>query len=139
MLQSCWYNGSQCGVRDPSWSELRHFIGFLDTQLRNCENSIFCNENIVGDVMSGLKTFVVKFMIRMSKVMTMTIYIVNFFLILLGLCHFLIERWSSYREWGNNCWSWTTWGISNWYEKKMGTKVNRLTITITLKISCFLF
>ena len=33
-----------------------------------CEQSIFCNEDIVGDVMSGLKTFVVKFMIRMSKV-----------------------------------------------------------------------
>ena len=32
-------------------------------------NSIFCDENIVGvAVMSGLKTFVVKFMIRMSKV-----------------------------------------------------------------------
>ena len=31
---------NQCGVRDLSWSELRHFFGFLDTQLRNCENSI---------------------------------------------------------------------------------------------------
>uniref|UniRef100_A0A1X7SD92 RN213 ligase n=1 Tax=Amphimedon queenslandica TaxID=400682 RepID=A0A1X7SD92_AMPQE len=57
----------QCGVKDPSWSELKHFVEFLNTQLRLCENSIFCNEDIVGDVMSGLKTFVVKFMIRMSK------------------------------------------------------------------------
>jgi hypothetical protein len=56
-----------CGVRDPSWSEIRHFVEFLDNQLNSCESSIFCNEEIVGDVMSGLKTFVVKFMIRMSK------------------------------------------------------------------------
>ena len=55
-------------MKDPSWSELKHFVEFLNTQLRSCENSIFCNKNIVGDVMSGLKTFVVKFMIRMSKV-----------------------------------------------------------------------
>ena len=29
---------------------------------------MFCNENLVGDVMSGLKGFVVKFMISMSRV-----------------------------------------------------------------------
>ena len=29
---------------------------------------MFCDENLVGDVMSGLKGFVVKFMIRMSQV-----------------------------------------------------------------------
>ena len=65
---------SQCGVKDPSWSELKHFVQFLDIQLKNCENSLFCKEQVVRDVMSGLKTFVVKFMIRMSKVMTMKIY-----------------------------------------------------------------
>ena len=48
--------------------ELNHFLKFLNIQLNACEQSIFCNEDIVGDVMSGLKTFVVKFMIRMSKV-----------------------------------------------------------------------
>lgn len=58
----------QCGIRDPSWTELRNFIGFLDVQLKASEKSIFCNEAIVGDVMSGFKTFVVRFMIRMSKV-----------------------------------------------------------------------
>ena len=63
----CIYN-RQCGVKDPSWSELKHFVEFLNIQLRSCENSIFFNEDIVGDVMSGLKTFVVRFMIRMSKV-----------------------------------------------------------------------
>ena len=29
---------------------------------------MFCDETLVGDVMSGLKSFVVTFMIRMSKV-----------------------------------------------------------------------
>ena len=57
-----------CGVKNPSWSELKHFIDFLNTQLKSCESSIFCNEDFIKDVMSGLKTFVVKFMIRMSKV-----------------------------------------------------------------------
>ena len=55
-------------MRDPSWSELRHFIKFLDLQLQSCEQSAFCNEAFVADVMSGLKTFVVKFMVLMSKV-----------------------------------------------------------------------
>ena len=59
---------SECGVKDPSWVELNHFLKFLDIQLSSCEKSLFCNEDIVCDVMSGLKTFVVKFMIRMSKV-----------------------------------------------------------------------
>ena len=58
----------ECGVKDPSWVELNHFLKFLDIQLSSCETSIFCNEDLVGDVMSGLKSFVVKFMIRMSKV-----------------------------------------------------------------------
>ena len=54
--------------------ELNHFLEFLDIQLGTCEQSIFCNEDIVGDVMSGLKTFVVKFMIRMSKVCVLAVY-----------------------------------------------------------------
>lgn len=58
---------SNCGIRDPSWSEIRHFIEFLDIQLKSCEESVFCDEMLVGDVMSGLKSFVVKFMIRMSR------------------------------------------------------------------------
>uniref|UniRef100_A0A1X7T5A9 Uncharacterized protein n=1 Tax=Amphimedon queenslandica TaxID=400682 RepID=A0A1X7T5A9_AMPQE len=67
LLNTQLTNYRQCGVKDPSWSELKHFVDFLNTQLRSCESSIFCNEDIVGDVMPGLKTFVVKFMIRMSK------------------------------------------------------------------------
>lgn len=58
-----------CGVQNPSWSEIHHFTKFLDLQLESCENSVFCDEKFVGDVMSGLKGFVVKFMIRMSRVL----------------------------------------------------------------------
>ncbi len=57
-----------CGVNEPSWSEIRHFVKFLDLQLQSCENSVFTNPQFVGDVMAGLKGFVVKFMIRMSRV-----------------------------------------------------------------------
>ena len=57
-----------CGMEDPSWSELGHFVHFLNLQFLSCEDSVFCNEALVGDVMAGLKTFVVKFMIRMSMV-----------------------------------------------------------------------
>ena len=55
-------------MKDPSWMELNHFLKFLDFQLCACENSIFCDENLVKEAMSGLKTFVIGFMIRMSKV-----------------------------------------------------------------------
>ena len=57
-----------CGVRNPSWAELNNFVKFLNIQLNDCEGSIFCNEAIVGDVLQGFKQFVVKFMIRMSRV-----------------------------------------------------------------------
>ena len=59
---------SYCGVRDPSWMEIKHFVNFLDLQLQSSEHSYFCNEDFVGDVMAGFKSFVVKFMIRMSRV-----------------------------------------------------------------------
>ena len=55
-------------MKEPSWSEIRHFVKFLDLQLQSCEKSVFTNPQFVGDVMAGLKGFVVKFMIRMSRV-----------------------------------------------------------------------
>lgn len=58
---------SKCGVKDPSWSEVRHFVEFFNIQLQSCEESVFCDEMFIHDVMSGLKGFVVKFMIRMSR------------------------------------------------------------------------
>ena len=55
-------------MHDPSWSEIRHFVTFLDIQLQSCEESVFCDKKFIEDVMAGLKGFVVKFMIRMSRV-----------------------------------------------------------------------
>ena len=57
-----------CGVNNPSWSEIRHFVKFLDLQLQSCEESVFTTEEFVRDVMAGLKGFVVKFMLSMSRV-----------------------------------------------------------------------
>lgn len=56
-----------CGIKDPSWAELRNFAWFLNLQLQDCENSVFCNFEFVGDTLRGFKNFVVKFMIWMSK------------------------------------------------------------------------
>ena len=61
---------SYCGVKNPSWADIGHFVNFLEIQLRLCEKSIFCNQELVGDVLIGFKNFVVKFMIRMSRVST---------------------------------------------------------------------
>ena len=59
---------SKCGVQDPSWSEIHHFVNFLDIQLQACEASVFLNQKAAGDILSGIKGFIVKFMIRMSRV-----------------------------------------------------------------------
>ena len=56
-----------CSVESPSWSELSHFSKFLNTQLRDCEESDFCNSQALGDEFQGFKQFVVRFMIRMSQ------------------------------------------------------------------------
>eukprot|EP00064_Thunnus_orientalis_P007838 superscaffoldBa00000892_g7860 len=56
-----------CGILDPSWAELRNFVWFLNLQLQDCENSVFCKFEFVGDTLRGFKNFVVEFMILMSK------------------------------------------------------------------------
>jgi hypothetical protein len=56
-----------CGIRDPSWSEVLHFVRFLDLQLSSCEESVYCDQALVGNDLPGLKAFVVKFMIHMSR------------------------------------------------------------------------
>ncbi|KAM6364551.1 LOW QUALITY PROTEIN: E3 ubiquitin-protein ligase rnf213-alpha-like [Pluvialis apricaria] len=55
-----------CERSNPSWTELSNFTHFLNFQLRKCENSVFCSP-VVGGEFCGFKTFVVKFMIAMSK------------------------------------------------------------------------
>ncbi|XP_036388951.1 E3 ubiquitin-protein ligase rnf213-alpha-like [Megalops cyprinoides] len=56
-----------CGIMDPSWAELKNFTLFLNLQLRDCETSVFCNVDFVGDTLQGFKNFVVDFMILMAK------------------------------------------------------------------------
>jgi hypothetical protein len=56
-----------CGVKEPSWAEIRHFVKFLDRQLESCEGSVFTKPEIIGDIMTGLKGFIFKFMIHMSR------------------------------------------------------------------------
>ncbi|KAK0137548.1 E3 ubiquitin-protein ligase rnf213-alpha [Merluccius polli] len=56
-----------CGIMDPSWAELRNFAWFLNLQLRDCETSVFCDVDLVGDTLKGFKSFVVDFMILMAK------------------------------------------------------------------------
>ncbi|XP_067056125.1 E3 ubiquitin-protein ligase rnf213-alpha-like isoform X2 [Acropora muricata] len=56
-----------CGIMDPSWAELRHFVNFLNSQLQSCEESTFCNMEHVGDTLEGFRSFVVNFMILMSQ------------------------------------------------------------------------
>lgn len=55
-----------CNLSDPSWAELRHFIHFLNVQLRDCELSAFCSAAAKEDL-PGFLEFVVKFMLQMSK------------------------------------------------------------------------
>ncbi|XP_051888724.1 E3 ubiquitin-protein ligase rnf213-alpha-like [Pristis pectinata] len=56
-----------CGLHDPSWAELRNFSWFLNIQLKNCEQSMFCNPSFVGDTLVGFKQFIVEFMILMAR------------------------------------------------------------------------
>ncbi|KAK9530838.1 hypothetical protein VZT92_012317 [Zoarces viviparus] len=56
-----------CGMQDPSWAELKNFSWFLNVQLKDCENSIFCDPDFLADQLPGFKGFIVKFMILMSR------------------------------------------------------------------------
>lgn len=57
-------------IEDPSWMELRNFAHFLDVQLEKYEKSVFCSD-ILKDDLTGFRSFVVKFMITMSRDFTM--------------------------------------------------------------------
>lgn len=58
---------SYCGMQDPSWAELKNFSSFLNVQLKDCENSVFCDPNFLGNQLPGFKNFIVKFMILMAR------------------------------------------------------------------------
>ncbi|XP_052808702.1 E3 ubiquitin-protein ligase rnf213-alpha-like isoform X1 [Mya arenaria] len=55
-----------CGVRDPSWSELHHFVWFLNTQLVDFEQNQFVSVAAAEDL-PGFATFVLRFLIQMSR------------------------------------------------------------------------
>lgn len=55
-----------CGMQDPSWAELKNFSTFLNVQLKDCENSVFCDPEFLADQLPGFKGFIVKFMIVMA-------------------------------------------------------------------------
>ncbi|XP_041354620.1 E3 ubiquitin-protein ligase rnf213-alpha-like [Gigantopelta aegis] len=55
-----------CGVPDPSWAELHHFVWFLNTQLCDFERSAFCSPELQDDL-PGFSLFVLKFLIQMSR------------------------------------------------------------------------
>ncbi|XP_067057901.1 E3 ubiquitin-protein ligase rnf213-alpha-like isoform X3 [Acropora muricata] len=64
-----------CGIPDPSLSEIRHFVSFLNSQLRDCEQSVFCDMKLMRAILTGpnvlnlegFRSFVVRFMIQMSR------------------------------------------------------------------------
>ncbi|KAF6041604.1 hypothetical protein EB796_000117 [Bugula neritina] len=55
-----------CGLRDPTWSELRHYVYFLSNQLEKVEKSPYCSLDC-ADILPGFRTFVIKFMIVMAQ------------------------------------------------------------------------
>ena len=57
-----------CGIGDPSWLELRNFIHFFSKNLEDSENSDFTSV-FTSSIFAGFKTFVVSFLLQMSKVL----------------------------------------------------------------------
>lgn len=55
------------GVNDPSWAELRNFVGFLNTQLLDFEQSDYVSD-AAAEFLPGFAKFVLKFLIQMSRV-----------------------------------------------------------------------
>ena len=58
---------SNCGVRDPSWAVVRHFVTFLGSQMRDAELNVFCDPQLCGQDLPGFKVFVLKLLIEMSR------------------------------------------------------------------------
>ncbi|XP_052242488.1 E3 ubiquitin-protein ligase rnf213-alpha-like, partial [Dreissena polymorpha] len=55
-----------CGVKNPSWSELNHFVWFLNTQLVDFEQNQFVTI-AAAKYLPGFTKFVLLFLIQMSK------------------------------------------------------------------------
>ncbi|XP_053396018.1 E3 ubiquitin-protein ligase rnf213-alpha-like [Mercenaria mercenaria] len=55
-----------CGIKDPSWSELHHFVSFFNTQLVDFEQNNFVSAAAAEDL-PGFSDFVLRFLIQMSR------------------------------------------------------------------------
>ncbi len=56
-----------CPMQNPSWAEVNHFTSFLNFQLETTEKSIFCNAEVMSEDLPGMKTFMVRFLVQMSR------------------------------------------------------------------------
>ena len=52
-----------CGIVQPSWAEIRNFTSFLDKQLK----SDYCQSDMIEQEWISFKSFVIKFMLIMSR------------------------------------------------------------------------
>ena len=58
---------SNCGVDNPSWSELNHFITFFSNQMFACDQSDFYRALSDDRGWEGFKSFIIKYMVNMSR------------------------------------------------------------------------
>ena len=58
---------NHCCLQKPTWMELTHFASFLNAQLLSSETSIYCNAALMKEDLPGMKLFVIRFLIQMSK------------------------------------------------------------------------
>ncbi|WAR08530.1 R213B-like protein, partial [Mya arenaria] len=56
-----------CGIKEPLWSELHHFVQFLNTQLEMFERNAFVSCAAESDL-PGFRSFVLRFLLQMSRV-----------------------------------------------------------------------
>ncbi|XP_052809415.1 E3 ubiquitin-protein ligase RNF213-like, partial [Mya arenaria] len=55
-----------CGIKEPLWSELHHFVQFLNTQLEMFERNAFVSCAAESDL-PGFRSFVLRFLLQMSR------------------------------------------------------------------------
>ncbi|XP_053396356.1 E3 ubiquitin-protein ligase rnf213-alpha-like [Mercenaria mercenaria] len=55
-----------CGIRDPSWSEIHHFVWFLNTQLEAFEENSFVSP-AAAEHLPGFEIFLLRFLVLMSR------------------------------------------------------------------------
>lgn len=63
----CLFSYRNCGLILPTWSELRHFVYFLNHQLEKSEKSPYCSLEMAPDL-PDFRPFVIDFMFRMARV-----------------------------------------------------------------------